>query len=258
MAGEPSPPPAPTQCDASSSISAPWTSGPKPSTVASRRAVTPSTAPALSTIARVTARSRSAVRNFAIVGRPVGAQHGKCRHQSIGAPVRHAGDDEMIAGGDAGDLGAVGHGARDQAGRQPAHADLVAAVADRELRPGAAEEQIVERRRPGRDVDAAHVARPAVGAAAAAFDGDGMADAGAAPRLDQAVDAGAGRRRPPRRPSRRRRLPRPPPARRRRRACRPRSAPARRRPQAPRPAGRCRPGRRSRAPRRRRAARKSR
>ena len=69
---------------------------------------------------------------------------------------------------------AVGNGARDQAGRQPAHADLVAAVADADAHPGTGREQIVERRRPGRDIDAAHVARLAVGAAAAAFDGDGV------------------------------------------------------------------------------------
>src|SRR5882757_8717362 len=28
---------------------------------------------------------------------PVGAQDGECRHQSIGAPIGHASDDEMIA-----------------------------------------------------------------------------------------------------------------------------------------------------------------
>src|SRR4029077_13998519 len=60
------------------------------------------------------------------------------------------------------------------------------AVAHRKLRPGAAQEQLVERRRPGRDIDAAHVARPAIAAAAPAFDGEGMRDTGAAPRFGQA------------------------------------------------------------------------
>ena len=124
--------------------------------------------------------------------------------------------------------------------------------------PGAGQEQIVERRGPRRDVDAAHVARPAVGAAAAALDGHGMADARVAPcrrhPLDaRAVvdahlvdgDAAAGLVRPPRAP-------------RRRRAYRRRCAPARRTPPARPPARRCRRDHRSRAPPPRRAARRSR
>ena len=258
MAREPSPPPAPRAMRPSSSISGPWISGPKPSTVASRRAVTPSTAPALSTVARVTARSRSAVRNVAIVAAQSGRSDGKRRHQPIGAPVGDAGDDKVVARGDAGDLLAVRHGAGDQAGRQLAHADLVAAVADREPAPRAGQEQVVERRGPGRDVDTAHVARPAVGAAAAALDGDGMADAARRAKLRDSRSRPADRRRRPRRPPRRRRPRRPPRARRRRRACRPQCAPARRRPPARPPAAPCRRGRRSRARRPRRAARRSR
>src|ERR1043166_6410490 len=97
----------------------------------------------------------------------------------------------MIARRDAGDAGAVRHEARDQAVGQLAHADLVATITDREFPPRPAEEQVVERRRPGRYIDAAHVARPAVGAAAAALDGHGMANAGLAPARGKVVEAGA-------------------------------------------------------------------
>ena len=149
--------------------------GPKPSTVASRSAVTPSTAPALSTMARVTARSRSAVRNLAIVPLQSARSDGKRRHQPVGAPVGDAGDDEMIAGGDAGDLGAVRHGAA-RSGRRgslPMPISLPPSPTASFVH-GPPRNSIVERRRPGRDIDAAHVARPAIAAAAAAFDGEGM------------------------------------------------------------------------------------
>ena len=258
MAREPSPPPAPMQCD-QARRSADHGFRDRSRRPSPRRcAVTPSTAPALSTVARVTARSRSAVRNFAIFAAQSGRSDGQCCHQPVGPPVRHTGDDEMIARRDAGDLRAVGHGARDQARRQLAHADLVAAVADREPDPRAGQEKIVERRRPGRDVDAAHVARPAVGAAAAALDGDGMADARAAPIACISRSSPPGRQRRPRRRRRRRPPHRRPRARRRRKACRPRCAPARRRPPARPRAAPCRPGRRSRARQPRRAARRSR
>ena len=187
------------------------------------------------------------------------AQHSQRRHQPVGTPVGDTGDDEVVARRDAGDL--ARRSARcarsGPAGSLPMPISLPPSPT-REPDPGAGQEQVVERRGPRRDVDAAHVARPAVGAAAAALDGDGMADAGARASRRSADRCPAVRRRRPRRRSRRRPPRRRPRARRRRRACRRRCAPARRRPPARPPAAPCRPDRRSRARRPRRAARRSR
>ena len=81
----------------------------------------------------------------------------------------------------------------DQRRGQRSHADLVAAVADRDASPRAGQEQFVERRGEGADVLAAHVARRAVGAAPAAFDRERMGDAEPAPQRDRVIDGTAER-----------------------------------------------------------------
>ncbi len=107
--------------------------------------------------------------------------------------MRHAGNDQVMRRGDAGDRLAMLDMAGDQSARQGAHPDLVAAVADRDGIPRPGREQLVERGGKGADVLSAHVARGAVGAAPAAFDRYRMSNAGPAPSLDRGRERGADR-----------------------------------------------------------------
>ncbi len=120
---------------------------------------TPSTAPAFSTIESRHQEVPFRRQEFRDLRRPVRPHDGERRHQPVGAPVRDAGDDEVVARGHAGDLRAIGHGAQ--------RSDRAAACPCRfrcrrrppPASPNRRPEQVVQRQGPRRDVDAPHVAR---------------------------------------------------------------------------------------------------
>ena len=58
--------------------------------------------------------------------------------------MRYPRQDQVLGRGDAGDGGAVRDMRRDQAGRQRAHPDLIAAIADRDSAPGAGSEDLIQ------------------------------------------------------------------------------------------------------------------
>ncbi len=161
------------------------------STVSVRCRVTPSTAGPSFTAVRRIAASRSASRQSIKASRQSCRSSGQCADQCIGTPVRNAGDDQVLGWCGAGDLLAMRHVGPDQRCGQRAHADLVAAVADRDLLPPGRQEQPVQRRGEGADILATHIARRAIGTAPAAFDRDRMGHAESAPLRRCSIDCAA-------------------------------------------------------------------
>src|SRR5690242_9606216 len=91
----------------------------------------------------------------------------------------------MLRGGHAGNRFAMLDMPRDQGARQRAHADLVAAIPDRDGLPRPGAEEIVERRGISADVEPSHIAWGAIGAPPATLDRNGMGDSGQPPPVDR-------------------------------------------------------------------------
>src|SRR5215831_2280840 len=119
---------------------------------------------------------------------PILAKPGERAEKSVSSPIRDSGDNQMLRRRHACDRVAMIDVKRNQLAWDGAHPNFVAAVTDRNCRPGPRREKLVQRRCVRADIEPSHIARGAVGAAPAALDRDSMRYAVAAPGCDDPLD----------------------------------------------------------------------
>ena len=103
---------------------------------------------------------------------PVRAHHGQSAEQCICTPVRHASQDQMRRRRDTGNVCSMHDMRRNHLARQISHADLVAAITNRDGVPWSGKEYIVEQRRRVADVLTTHIAWGPIRSTAATLDGN--------------------------------------------------------------------------------------
>jgi len=146
--------------------------------------VTPSTAGPSRTVAASIAASNPGSRQSSIAPRHAG----RATASPPSNPVRHPSQDQMRRRRDAGDILAVRDMRPDQRTRQRPHADLIAAIANRDRVPRPGHEKIVQQHRIGPNIVPTHVARRAICGPAAALDRQRQPHIRRAPHRNDGVD----------------------------------------------------------------------